>query len=707
MTRYRIGIDVGGTHTDLVLLDSAASKTEESWRIEKLPSTPENPSIAVLAGVERFIAQGIEPSEIGFFAHGTTATTNALLEMKGAKTGVLINRGMRGILEVQSQARDGWSPFDHLFHKPEPLARPHFVHEVGGRMDYAGQEIEPLDREAVRAAALALADDGVGSFCVCFLFSFMNRAHEAQAAQIIRDNVPGAYVSCSSHVLPRIREWPRYSTTILNGYLAPILARYCSDIAEGLDRMRVTTRQRFLMQSNGGVMPLVADAETHAVRTLLSGPAAGVRGASYLLGQLQGWRNLVTMDIGGTSCDIAFIEGGEPLEQSESFVDGRAVGVPAFDISTVAAGGGSIAWISDAGMLEVGPQSAGASPGPVCYGRGGTEPAVTDANLVRGALNPEFFLGGASRLDSETAHRIIEERIAAPSGMDVQSAASGIIRIVNARITDAIRVEAAKKGINLAGHTLVPFGGAGPVHAAQVAEDLDMRRVLVPRAPGAFSALGLLCSDVRHDYLRSEMADISTLDPAHAESCFAELESEARTETANEGLDSSDIMFSREMDLRYAGQGYELRVSLEDIATPLDAQALKAIADRFHDQHEAVHGHAARDNKVEIVSYRLRASVPMPKFSPQFLADQVPDRAPAPVGLRQVTLGPSRTVQAAVWRRADIYTGWQGEGPAIIEQEDTTVIVPDGWQVSCDGYENLILEREGAQPEAEGHGHAG
>ncbi len=422
----------------------------------------------MLDGVNRFIADGIVPDEIGFFAHGTTVTTNALLEMKGGPIGVMVNRHMRGILEVQSQARDGWSPFDHFFHKPEPLARPGFVKEIGGRVDYSGAEIETLNEDEVLAAAKSLAAMGVHSFAICFLFSFMNKSHEERAAELIRSVVPGAFVSCSSHVLPRIREWPRYSTTMLNAYLAPVLSAYCSDIGVGLDTAKVTTRQRFLMQSNGGVMPLARMHRSITVRTLLSGPAAGVRGASYLLGQAQGWRNLVTMDIGGTSCDIAFIENGEPVEQAEATVDGRIAAVPAFDIATVAAGGGSIAWIGASGLIEVGPRSAGASPGPVCYGKGGEEPTVTDANLLRGALNADYFLGGSMKLDLAAASTVLDKKIARPMKVDVETAACGIVRIVNARMVDAIRVEAAKKGIDLAGHTLVPFGGAGPVHARRL-----------------------------------------------------------------------------------------------------------------------------------------------------------------------------------------------------------------------------------------------
>ncbi len=691
MSRYRIGVDVGGTHTDVALTDDAG----RAYRIEKVPSTPHNPAIAVLAGVDRLIASGVAPGEIEFFSHGTTATTNALLEMKGAKTALLINAGLSGVLEVQTQGRDGWSPFDHFFRRPEKLVRPRFVRGVSGRMDYRGREIEALDEAAVREAARSLHADGVQSIGVCFLFSFMNAAHERRAAQIIREEAPGMFVSLSSAVLPRLREWQRFSTTMLNAWLAPVLSRYCAQIAEGLDARGVVTRQRFLMQSNGGVMPLDADAEVHAVRTLLSGPAAGVRGASYLLGAIQGWRNLVTMDIGGTSCDIAFIEAGEPLEQAESVIDGRAVGVPALDVSTVAAGGGSIARVDAAGMPQVGPRSAGASPGPACYGRGGEEPTTTDANLVCGALNADYFLGGEMKLDLAAGRRAIECRLATPMGVSAEEAAAGVVRIVNAHISDAIRIEAAKKGLDLAGHTLVPFGGAGPVHAALVAEDLGIARVLVPRNPGAFSALGLLCSDVRHDYLRSEMASLAALDPARAEACFADLERQARDEISIEGLAASDAVFERELDLRYAGQGYELRVALAGIRAPLDSGALREIALRFHAQHAAVHGHCAEDSDVEIVSYRLRAIVPMPKYAPApaALNAAVP---PPQSGARRVTLGPARMFEAALYRRDDLANGWRAQGPVIVEQRDSTTLVPDGWSVSCDEWSNLILERSPA-----------
>ena len=640
--RYRIGVDVGGTHTDLVLNDAATG----ALRIEKLPSTPGNPALAVLEGVRRLIDGGIDPADVDFFAHGTTVTTNALLEGKGAKVGLLINEGFRAICEVRTQARDEGNPFDHLFARPPHIAPPSLTREIVGRIDYAGTELTPLDRDAVALAARALAAEGVGSFAVCYLFSFMNDSHERATAEIVRREAPGARVSLSSAVLPRIREWPRYSTTLVNAYLVRVLADYIAALAKGLDAHGVKTRRRFLMQSNGGVMPLSANAESQTVHTLLSGPAAGVRGTAWLLGRGLGIGNIVTMDMGGTSCDIAFIRDATPLEHAEAIVAGRIVGVPALDVSTISAGGGSIARVNAAGLLEVGPDSAGADPGPACYGKGGALPTVTDADLVGGYLNPDYFLGGRMALDPAAARTAIEERVAKPMDVDAATASSGIVRVIDARMADEIRVQAAKKGVDLADFTLVPFGGAGPVHAAAVARDLGIGRVLVPARPGAFSAFGLLCADVVHDYIRSGLRPLDGLDPGHVETVFAALEDRSAAELGDEGLGEEPTHFLREMDLRYAGQGYELRVPLDGMDQPMGPAGLAALAERFHARHEAVHGHAARGADVEVVSYRLRAVVPVRKLEME--AHRSDGASGAPIGARQISAGPGNAVEAAI-----------------------------------------------------------
>src|SRR5438876_6012099 len=540
--RYRLGVDVGGTHTDLVLLDTVTGELS----VEKVPSTPKNPAIGVLEGMANFIAKGIPPSQIGFFAHGTTITTNALLELRGAKVGLLITKGFRAVQEVQSQARDG-NLFDYFYAKPLPIAPQSLTKGIPERSDYAGNVLVPLDRAAVRQAARELKAAGVESIAVCYLFSFMNPAHEEETRALIHAEFPGVHVSLSSEVLPRIREWPRLSTTLLNAYLEPVMVHYISHLNRGLDEAGVTTQQRFLMQSNGGVMPFsAAIAGSRTVHTLFSGPAAGAQASAYLAAA-EARAGLVTLDMGGTSADIAFIEGGVPLETTESVIARRQIDVPALDMTSISAGGGSLAWIDGGGFLNVGPQSAGADPGPACYGRGGTQPTVTDADVVCGYLNPDYFLGGAQKLDAMASYAALKSHIADPLQMDVLAASAGIQRIVDMRMADEVRVFAAKRGVDLSAFTLLPFGGAGAVHAAAVAQELGMRRILVPPRPGAFSALGLLCTDVVHDYIRSELRPLVDVTAEHAEDIFGQLGAKARAELCAEGMDPAVARFVREL----------------------------------------------------------------------------------------------------------------------------------------------------------------
>jgi N-methylhydantoinase A len=691
-TKYRLGVDVGGTHTDLVLLDVDSG----SIAVEKVPTTPANPALGIMHGIGNFATRGVDLSAIEFFSHGTTITTNALLEMRGAKVGLLINRGFRAVQETQGQARDG-NPFDYFYQKPTPIAPQSLTREVGGRIDYSGTELEPLDEDAARKAAAALKAAGVASIAVCYLFSFMNPAHERRTGVLIREVFPEAHISLSCEVLSRVREWPRLSATLLNAYLAPVLVTYIADLEKRLNAAGLTTQQHFLMQSNGGVMPFAAAVTGHkTVHSLLSGPAAGARASAHL--PHESACGLVTLDMGGTSCDIAFIEGGAPLEVTEGTVARRQLDVPALDLTTISAGGGSIVWIDRAGFLSVGPQSAGADPGPVCYGRGGENPTVTDANIVCGLLNPDYFLGGTQKLDAEAARAALEARIAKPMRMTVTEAAAGVRRIVDTRMADEVRVFAARRGVDLGEFALLPFGGAGAVHAAAVAEELGMRCIIVPERPGAFSALGLLCTDVLHDYIRSELGPLDRLDPAHAEKIFRDLEAKAASELAEEGLDPRAAAFERDFDMRYAGQGYELRVPLSGLwANALDAAALAAARARFDDVHERIHGHAAKEKSVEVVSYRLRVRVSVPKFSPQ----PQPAGRPAPPspeavkGTRQVFFAPQKPTETPIYDRDRLGVGANFAGPAIVEQFDATSVVPPGWHASVDRFGNLILERKG------------
>src|SRR5712675_483836 len=668
--RYRLGVDVGGTHTDLVLLDAASG----ALMVEKVASTPKNPALGVLDGVARFVARGTPPDSIEFFAHGTTITTNALLEMRGAKVGLLITQGFRAVQEIQGQARDG-NLFDYFYAKPAPIAPQSLTREIPERSDYQGNVLIPLDHAAVRAAARELKQAGVQSIAVCYLFGFANPAHETETRRLIREEHPDAHVSLSSEVLPRLREWPRLSTTLINAYLEPVMIHYIDHLNQGLDQAGVGTQQRFLMQSNGGVMPFsAAIAGGRTVHTLLSGPAAGAQASAHLAERdpERDGRGLVTLDMGGTSADIAFIEGGVPLEVTEGVIARRQIDVPALDMTTISAGGGSIAWL----------------------GGGGTHPTVTDADVVCGYLNPDYFLGGAQSLDAAAAAEALRVHIAEPLKMSLRDAAAGICRIVDMRMADEIRVFAAKRGVDLTAFTLLPFGGAGAVHAAAVADELGMRRILVPPRPGAFSALGLLCTDVVHDYIRSELQPLDAVAHAHAEAIFGALETKARDEIAAEGLDPAQARFVRELDLRYTGQGYELR-------TPLDGPgadglpSLAAARERFDERHAQLHGHAAKERPVEVVSYRLRLRVAVPKYEPRDEPAPTSPAAPEPKGRRNIHLDGATTCEAMLFERDRLDVGAVVDGPAIVEQFDATTVIQPGWRAQVDRRRNLILEKRG------------
>ena len=732
MPRYRIGVDVGGTHTDLVLYDV----TTGALLVEKVASTPDNPAAGVLNGIANFIRRGIDPAEIDFFAHGTTITTNALLEMRGAKVGLLITKGYRAVQEIQNQARDG-NLFDYFYEKPVPITPQSLTREIAERTDYLGNVLVALDRDGVRRAARGLKAAGVQSIAVCYLFSFMNPAHEEETRKLIEVDFPDCHVSLSSEVLPRVREWPRLSTTLVNAYLEPVLVRYIADLNRGLDAAGVRTRQRFLMQSNGGVMPFAAAiAGGKTVHTLLSGPAAGAQAAAHLARSLPRFFSLlpcgggsgsevvprrtavphpptpapspqgtgrkgdgaapglVTLDMGGTSADIAFIEGGAPLEVTEGIIARRQVDVPALDLTTISAGGGSIAAVDSSGYLTVGPTSAGADPGPVCYGRGGTQPTVTDADLVCGFLNPDYFLGGAQKVDIAAAQKALLRCVGEPLRMGVLEAAAGIRRIVDIRMADEVRVFAAKRGVDLTAFTLLPFGGAGAVHAAAVAEELGMTRILVPSRPGAFSALGLLCTDVVHDYLRSELRPLSQIDADHAEEMFAALKAKAHDDIQTEGLDAARVHYSRELDLRYAGQGYELRTPLDGLFDArMSAATLAAARARFDERHARIHGHCAKDRPVELVSYRLRLRVEVPKFEQRQEGSSSGAAGQARKGKREVWFDGGRPLVSALYERDKLDPGAAVTGPAIVEQFDATTVIPPGWHATVDGSRNLLLSK--------------
>src|SRR5579883_2116581 len=686
--RWRVAVDTGGTFSDFVCYD----EERRTLTIAKLPSTPHNPADAIVAGITRLLAEAAGAAEIVGFLHGTTVGTNALLEEKGARTGLLITRGFRAIYEVQEQMR-GYGPalFDFYFRKPPLLARPRETYEITERLDAAGQVLQPIALDEVRAAARRLRAQGVQSVAVCFLHAFRNPTHEQQAAAVLRAELPDVPVSLSSEVLPQIREYYRLSTTVINAYLRPVLGRYLERLAERLDALGVHTPQRYLMQSNGGVTAFAAGA-ARAVTTILSGPAGGVM-AGAAIGAAAGYRDLVTFDMGGTSCDVALIVGGQPGVTALSAIGGRHVAVPMLDIHTVSAGGGTIARVVELGalrQLRVGPDSAGASPGPVSYQQGGTEPTVTDADLVLGYLNPERFAGGL-RLDRAAAEAAIRERIAAPLGLDVPRAAAGIVQVIDVKMQEAVKAISTRRGHDLRAFTLVAFGGAGPVHAARVARELGMARVLVPLYPGCTSALGLLTADVRHDYVRSQLDAVATLDLDSANAIFADLEAQARAELAAEGFGATEVRLERHLDFRYAGQGYEVRVPAPD--GPLTAASLAATRRAFDQTHEQQFGHAAPDEPTEIVNYRVIGYGLVPKVElPTFPPASGPAEA-ARVGTRRAYFGElGAAIDCPIYNRSRLAPGHTLVGPCIVEQLDSTTVVLPEQRLRVDAYGNLVLE---------------
>ena len=683
MAPYRITVDTGGTFSDFIYLNEESGELS----IAKVPSTPDDPSRAILTGVETLLARGVPISDIAYFCHGTTVGTNALLEGKGARTGLLVTEGFRGIYPVGEQARPyGAAIFDVLYDKPTLLVPPSRTGEVRERVDFLGEVLLALDEQALRATLRALARERIESMAVCLLFSFLYPAHERRVGEVILEELPECRVSLSCEVLPQIREYYRLSTTVINAYLQPILARYIGELDQRLAAAGITTRQKYIMQSNGG-MASFETASGKAVTTLLSGPAGGVT-AGVVLSRMLAIKNVITFDMGGTSCDVALIKDGEPLVSNRGQVEGRDLALPMLDIHTVSAGGGTIAEVDRLGELRVGPGSAGALPGPAAYGRGGDAPTITDCNLVLGYLGENNFLAGSVRLDRVKARAVIEAKIARPLGLGLTESAQGIIRIINVKMQEAIKAISTMRGHDLRDFTLVAFGGAGPLHAARIARDLGMAGVVVPLYPGVFSALGLIVADVRHDYMRSKLILLSEAMPADMNRTFEELAAQAVTQLAGDGFTPQAIHIECALDMRYAGQGYEIALPVR--AQPIEPRCLNELREAFDAQHKAMFGHMAPQEPVEIVSFRVRGigrvpPVRLPKFKAagEGLENAFRERRPVRFdGLDK---------DCPVYQREHLDVGINLAGPAILEQLDSTTVICPGQLASVDEWKNVII----------------
>ena len=688
MGRYRLTVDTGGTFSDFVYLDEDTRQVS----VAKLPSTPDDPSRAILAGVQVLLDKGVAPADIAYFCHGTTVGTNALLEGKGVRTGLLVTKGFRGIYEVAEQCRPhGSAIFDIFYDRPPLLVPESATGEVAERVTSSGEVLLPLDEKALRATVRELAAEGLQSIAVCLLFSFLRPEHEERARAVIAEEIPGCAVSLSSDIVPQIREYYRLSTTVINAYLEPILARYIHNLEQRLAGAGLTTPQKYIMQSNGGMATFAVSARK-AVATVLSGPAGGIT-ASMQTCRTTGLQNLITFDMGGTSCDVALIKDGQPSVQNRGKIEDRDIALPMIDINTVSAGGGTLARVDRLGALEVGPQSAGAMPGPACYGRGGTEPTITDCNVVLGYLGEDNFLGGKMKLDAAAALRAVESRIAAPLGMNVIDAAEGIVRIIDVKMQEAIKAISTMRGHDLRDFTLLAFGGAGPLHAARIAAELGMAGVVVPLYPGVYSAMGLLMSDVKHDYIRSKMTPLAKVAPAEIAVTFAELESHATRDLRDEGFPLERIDIERALDMRYAGQGYEITIPCEG---GLDNNGIARLRARFDEMHKQMFGHTAPEEPVEIVSYRLRGvgrvpEVKIPKFAPEgrALKDALRET-------RQARFG-GAMIPCPVYQRERLDVGVSFEGPAIVDQLDATTVIPPGHKARVDEFKNILMETGGAR----------
>jgi N-methylhydantoinase A len=686
MARYRVTVDTGGTFSDFVYLNEETGAVS----ISKVPSTPDDPSRAILAGIEMLLAKEVAAADIGFFCHGTTVGTNALLEGKGVKTGLLVTEGFRGIYPVGEQARPyGAAIFDVMYDKPAMLVPQSLTGEVKERIDHRGQVLRALDEAALRETLRGLADHNIESLAVCLLFSFLHPQHEERVAEIVREELPRCSISLSCEIVPLIREFHRLSTTVINAYLQPILARYIAQLDRRLSETGIGTRQKYIMQSNGG-MATFAAAARKAVTTVLSGPAGGVTAGAYAC-RMTGLQNLITFDMGGTSCDVALIRDGKPFIASRGKIEGRDLALPMMDINTVSAGGGTIATVDRFGMLQVGPHSAGAVPGPACYGRGGELPTITDCNLVLGHLSADNFLGGQMRLDLARARAAVAGKVAEPLHMDPLAAAEGIVRVIEVKMAEAIKAISTMRGHDLRDFMLLPFGGAGPVHAARIARDLGMAGLIVPLYPGVYSAIGLVMSDVKHDYVQSKMQPISELTADTVNHMFARLEALAGDELRDDGFAPDRIRIERALDMRYAGQGYEITLPCD--ATVLASAGLDGLRSQFDQQHRAMFGHMAPEQAVEVVSYRVRGlglvpPVELPRFKPTGarLADALRET-------RQARFD-GRDVECPVYQRERLDVGLALRGPAILDQLDCTTVIHVGQSARVDEWKNLIVTQE-------------
>ncbi|MBI2962011.1 MAG: hydantoinase/oxoprolinase family protein [Betaproteobacteria bacterium] len=685
---FRLGVDVGGTFTDFLVVDA-----EGRAKLHKTPTTPDDPSIGLLKGLEELAADfGLGAGEfaqaIATIVHGMTVATNAVLTRKGARTGLITTYGFRDVLQM----RRGYRPerYNNRYQHPAPLVRRRLRRTVRERLDPTGRELEPVDRQDALAAIEFLKTEGVESIAVCFMHSHAGSGHEEEVAALVTERLPEAYLTVSSKLLPQPRIYDRVSTTVINAYVGPVVARYLRSLTRRLEQLGFRGNL-LVMQSNGGVAGAAATIEA-AASTLLSGPAAAPVAASALTLE-HGWKDIVTMDMGGTSFDTALVRDRTPLVTTDGQIDGLPVALSMLDIHTVGAGGGSIAWVDAGGMLRVGPQSAGAKPGPVCYGLGGAEPTCTDADLVLGYLDPDYFLGGRMKLDVRGAREAIKTAIADPLGISVEKAALGIFDVINVNMAEAIREVSVKRGFDPREFPLVVAGGAGPIHCAAIALELGISSIFVPRMSSVLCAAGMVLSDFRHDYVRGHRSLLGDSEAEALLARFQEMRAEGSRQLAAEGIAEALVSDIWSMDLRYPGQHHEVNVEIgeDDVSDPA------AIVARFHRRHEQLYGYSAAEMPVEVLTLRLTCIGETRK--PELRQRQIAQggEPAARKGSRPIYLHAAGGFVAVDVCDGDrLGPGSRLAGPLLAESQTMTVVVPPGFALACDAMGNFLLSSSNA-----------
>ena len=668
---YRIGIDIGGTFTDIVFQDRSTGECGAT----KVLSTPDDPGVAVLRGIEMAIPPG---AGIDFFVHGTTVGLNALLTRRGAKVALLTTENFRDIYTIQGNDRG--EIFSIRWNKPEPLTPLEHTFTARERIAATGEIVTPLDTDDLDRLVEAVREEGFEAIAIAFLFAFKNPAHELEAADYLAARLPDVPIGLSHRVSPEWREFERTSTTVMDSYLAPVVRGYLETLVDGLGHRLPEGGRLHVMQSNGGVMTAEAASET-PLQTLLSGPVGGAIGGRSLSAAI-GRPNLICIDMGGTSFDASLIVDGLPSGSNEAKLEGLPVQMSVVDIHVIGAGGGSIAW-EEAGAMRVGPQSAGSMPGPVCYGLGGTEATVSDANLVLRRLDGANFSGGEMALDREAALRALEA-IGTAFGLTAEAMAQGVVDVVNAKMADAIRTITVQRGIDPRDFSLVAFGGAGPAQAGALAEELGIREVIVPVHPGAFSAWGMLQTDVRHDYKETLYGFWDLMDLAILESTFEGLEEKGRRQLVAEGIAEDAIAFERAIDFRYFGQEYVLTIPVPD--GPIDMGAVRRSFDEAYDRQ---YGHSSPENRVEMANVRVAGlgRLARPPSAP-------PAREPARTAGERDVFFAGRARKTPILDRNGLEPGDVVDGPAIIEESTTTTLVPPGWRAAVIEGGHLSMTKE-------------